>query len=1260
MADWVRAEDDLDVVSVGSALATTRAVFEHRAVVVGADREALLAGLAGLASGQPGPDVVVGHTTTTTPAKTVLVFPGQGSQWVGMGAELHAQFPMFAEAFDAVAEELDRHLRLPLRQVMWGDDQELLDSTEFAQPALFAVEAALFALVGQWGIDPDFVMGHSVGEVTAAYVAGVLTLEDAALLVAARGRLMQALPEGGVMVAVAASEDEVLPLLVGGVDIAAINAPGSVVISGAETAVAAIADRLAQQGRRVHRLAVSHAFHSQLMEPMLEEFARLVSDITVSPARIPVVSNVTAELTGPDFGSGQYWLDHIRRPVRFADSVQLLESMGATRFIEVGPGAGLSAAIEQTLTSPEAITIPVLTKHRPETTAMVKAVGHAFVAGVPVDWSKVYTTTPGRVGLPTYAFQRQRYWLASGSADAGSAGQYRVQHPVLAAAVPVGDRDEWVFTGRLSVQAQPWIADHVLLGAMVVPGVALVELAHAVGQQLDCPVVEELVFQAPLILQQQNTIQVQVTVGQAGEDGRRELGIYSRSHAPEIGTDQGEPVCNARGWLAVTEPATSSTDTEPWEPFPATWPPNGAEPVAVDALYARLAEAGYDYGPIFQGVHELWRNGDAVYAEVGLPDETDVARGFGIHPALLDAVLQSAAGFLIDRDDSQPRMPFSLTGVRFDRQDVSRLRVRAVARGESVIRVDAVDTTGAAVVSVQSFATRPVNPEQLTAAQLGGQRSLFLQNWVPVTAAGKDESTPILIAGIGDPVSDPVDTAQWFTDLDELERALAEGAARPDLVIAPITATTATDEPATARATTANALSLLQRWLSSEWLPQARLVVVTRHAIAADEAPLDLGLAPVWGLMRSAQSEHPGQIVLVDIGAESGHDLDWGKLVGLGEPQLAVRAGQTLVPRLSPAGTGETTTQPRINPHETVLITGGTGGLGATVARHLADKHGVKRLLLVSRRGPEADDAAKLIADLDALGAQTDVVACDVTDRQQLATLLESLERPLGAVVHTAGVLEDGVIESMTVDQLERALRPKIDATWHLHELTAEMPLSAFVMFSSMAGLIGSPGQGNYAAANAWLDALAQQRRSQGLPAHSLAWGLWADPTGMTAKLGTSGLTRLERIGVGALPTELALELFDRSLDLATAVVVPARLDMAALQRQARAGALPTPLQGLVRTPARRTDTTGTPLTQRLATVEETARQQIVLDEIRTQAAVVLGHTSAQAIDPNQAFLELGFDSLTAIEFRNRLTQITGLRLSSTTIFDYPTPARLA
>ncbi|MFX0580234.1 SDR family NAD(P)-dependent oxidoreductase, partial [Nocardia nepalensis] len=945
---------------------------------------------------------------------------------------------------------------------------------------------------------------------------------------------------------------------------------------------------------------------------------------------------------------------------RFADSVQLLESMGATRFIEVGPGAGLSAAIEQTLTSPEAITIPVLTKHRPETTAMVKAVGHAFVAGVPVDWSKVYTTTPGRVGLPTYAFQRQRYWLASGSADAGSAGQYRVQHPVLAAAVPVGDRDEWVFTGRLSVQAQPWIADHVLLGAMVVPGVALVELAHAVGQQLDCPVVEELVFQAPLILQQQNTIQVQVTVGQAGEDGRRELGIYSRSHAPEIGTDQGEPVCNARGWLAVTEPATSSTDTEPWEPFPATWPPNGAEPVAVDALYARLAEAGYDYGPIFQGVHELWRNGDAVYAEVGLPDETDVARGFGIHPALLDAVLQSAAGFLIDRDDSQPRMPFSLTGVRFDRQDVSRLRVRAVARGESVIRVDAVDTTGAAVVSVQSFATRPVNPEQLTAAQLGGQRSLFLQNWVPVTAAGKDESTPILIAGIGDPVSDPVDTAQWFTDLDELERALAEGAARPDLVIAPITATTATDEPATARATTANALSLLQRWLSSEWLPQARLVVVTRHAIAADEAPLDLGLAPVWGLMRSAQSEHPGQIVLVDIGAESGHDLDWGKLVGLGEPQLAVRAGQTLVPRLSPAGTGETTTQPRINPHETVLITGGTGGLGATVARHLADKHGVKRLLLVSRRGPEADDAAKLIADLDALGAQTDVVACDVTDRQQLATLLESLERPLGAVVHTAGVLEDGVIESMTVDQLERALRPKIDATWHLHELTAEMPLSAFVMFSSMAGLIGSPGQGNYAAANAWLDALAQQRRSQGLPAHSLAWGLWADPTGMTAKLGTSGLTRLERIGVGALPTELALELFDRSLDLATAVVVPARLDMAALQRQARAGALPTPLQGLVRTPARRTDTTGTPLTQRLATVEETARQQIVLDEIRTQAAVVLGHTSAQAIDPNQAFLELGFDSLTAIEFRNRLTQITGLRLSSTTIFDYPTPARLA
>jgi NAD(P)-dependent dehydrogenase (short-subunit alcohol dehydrogenase family)/acyl carrier protein len=782
---------------------------------------------------------------------------------------------------------------------------------------------------------------------------------------------------------------------------------------------------------------------------------------------------------------------------------------------------------------------------------------------------------------------------------------------------------------------------------MVVPGVALAELACAAGEHLDCSVVEELVFQAPLILQERETVQIQAIVGQARDDGRREIAIYSSYSRPEIYAHLEETVCNARGWLVA--------DTEPLEPFPEVWPPTGAQAVAVDALYARLAGAGYDYGPIFQGVRAVWRNGNEIYADIALPDDADVDQGFRIHPALFDAVLQSVAGFLTNQDDSRPRMPFSLTGVRIDRQGVSQLRVRAIVSGESAIRVDAVDGSGAKVVSVQSFATRPVDPEQLTTAQPGSQRSLFLLDWVPVVTVGGNESVPVLLAaGIGDPVG----TAEWFTDLDELERALAAGAARPDLVVAPITALAAFNEAATARATTANALSLVQRWLASEWLTQTRLVVVTRHAIAADGSAPDPALASVWGLIRSAQSEYPGRIVLVDLDIDGDDDLVWDKLVGLDEPQLAVRAGQVLVPRLNPAGPA--ITEQHLDPDATILITGGTGGLGAAVARHLAEKHGIKRLLLLSRRGQEADGAAQLIADLRALGAQTDVVACDVADRDALAALLGSLERPLGAVVHAAGVLEDGLVELMTGEQLERVLRPKLDGTWHLHELTAEMAVSAFVLFSSVSGLIGSPGQGNYAAANAWLDALAQQRRAQGLPACSLAWGLWADPTAMTSRLGTSGLARLERLGIRAMSTELALELFDRSLGAAAAVVVPARLDMATLRKQARVGALPALLQGLVRTPTRRTDTSGKSLAQRLVNVAEADREQMVLEEVRTHVAAVLGHTSAKAIDPDRTFQDLGFDSLAAVELGNRLTRTTGLRLPTTAIFDYPTATELA
>lgn len=421
---YVRARPALDVVDVGYSLVSTRSVFDHRAVVVGQTRDELLAGLAGVVAGRPEAGVVCG---VGKPAgKTAFVFAGQGSQWLGMGSELYAAYPVFAEALDAVVDELDRHLRYPLRDVIWGHDQDLLNTTEFAQPALFAVEVALYRLLMSWGVRPGLVLGHSVGELAAAHVAGALCLPDAAMLVAARGRLMQALPAGGAMFAVQAREDEVAPMLGHDVSIAAVNGPASVVISGAHDAVSAIADRLRGQGRGVHRLAVSHAFHSALMEPMIAEFTAVAAELSVGLPTIPVISNVTGQLVADDFASADYWARHIRAVVRFGDSVRSAHCAGASRFIEVGPGGGLTSLIEASLADAQIVSVPTLRKDRPEPVSVMTAAAQGFVSGMGLDWASVFSGyRPKRVELPTYAFQHQKFWLAPAPSvsDPTAAGQ---------------------------------------------------------------------------------------------------------------------------------------------------------------------------------------------------------------------------------------------------------------------------------------------------------------------------------------------------------------------------------------------------------------------------------------------------------------------------------------------------------------------------------------------------------------------------------------------------------------------------------------------------------------------------------------------------------------------------------------------------------------------------------------------------------------------------------------------------------------------
>ncbi|MFG2747845.1 SDR family NAD(P)-dependent oxidoreductase, partial [Streptomyces xanthophaeus] len=1234
---------ELGVLDVAFSAVTSRAQFDQRGSVVASDREGLLAGLGALAEQQPGAGVAAGRPVF---GRTGFLFTGQGAQRAGMGAGLAVAYPVFAEALDEVCAQLDGLLGRSLKELLLAAEGSpeagLLDRTEFTQPALFAVEVALFRLLESLGVKADVLVGHSVGELACAHVAGVLSLADACRLVAARGRLMGALPAGGGMVAVQATEAEVAESLAGfegRLSVAAVNGPLALVVSGALDAIKEWLPQWQELDRKTTRLRVSHAFHSPLMEPMLDEFRAVAEGLTFHQPQVAVVSNLTGGLVSAELTDPSYWVSHVREAVRFADGVRTLADEGVTRFVEVGPAAVLTAMAQQTLDTEGSVFVPVLRGRTPEAEAFAGFLGQVQVAGLPVDWAAFYAGSGAqRVELPTYAFQRERYWLApgGGSGDPAAAGLGRIDHPVLMAGVRVGDRDEWLITGRLSTESQPWTAEHVLLGNIVVPGTSHIELALAAGRQAGTPVVEELVLEAPLILQENQPVQVQVTVGEPDEDGRRSVAIYSRPESAAEG-DSGaahEAICHARGVLAA--------DTEPTAAWPAEWPPQDAEAIAVEDAYARLSEIGYDYGPIFQGLRALWRDGSDVYAEVELPDAA-AAAGFGIHPALFDAALQSgAAVLLLDGESGERKMPFSWSGARLTSRGATRLRVRAVATGDSALRLDAVDENGAEVVSVNSIAVRPVAQEQLTGAQRGSQNALFRVDWAEVPT--ENTSEPAVVEVLGGP--------HGYADLAALTHAVAGGAAAPDFVVAVVEGT---DGPVAtaAHAVAGHTLELVQEWLAASGLSSARLVVATRRGVAVgDEAP-DLAVAPVWGLVRSAQSEHPGRFVLADF---DGDAPEWTSLLSADEPQLAVRDGRLLAPRLSRS---EATPSREVLSEGTVLITGGTGGLGALVARHLVRTHRTSSLLLLSRRGKAADGVAELVAELEAAGAQVRVEACDVADRGQLAGLIGSLERPLTAVVHAAGVLDDGVIESLTAEQLGRVLRPKLDAAVHLHELTAGMELSAFVLFSSVAALVGSSGQANYAAANAFLDALAASRRAEGLAATSLAWGLWANTTGMTGTLDEAELARLARQGVGALPVELGLELFDRALGLGEALVAPVLLDAGALRTQARAGLLPALFRGLVRVPARRAGAGGS-LERQLADVPQADRERFVLDLVRGQVAAVLGHASGAAVDAERAFKELGFDSLGAVELRNRLTQVSGVRLPSTLVFDHPTSSAVA
>ncbi|MGY6650653.1 SDR family NAD(P)-dependent oxidoreductase [Amycolatopsis sp. TRM77291] len=1563
LADFLDGRRESRAADIAYSLATTRAWLPERAVAVAADRDSLIAALREFAEQGSAPGVVTGG-----PAEggLAVMFTGQGSQRLGMGRELYQRFPVFKQAFDDACAALNAFLDRPLRALVFGDDVTLLDRTEYTQPALFAFEVALFRLVETLGVRPDFLLGHSIGELAAAHVAGVFSLGDAALLVAHRGRLMQALPEGGAMAAIEATEAEILPFLTERIALAAVNGPRSVVVSGDEAPVLDLVRIWRERGRRTRRLTVSHAFHSARMEPMLAEFRWAARVVSYSAPRIPIVSDVTGRILGTEeITSPEYWVRHVREPVRFADGVGRLSALGVSAFFELGPDAVLSGL--GPACADQADFVPAVKADRPEVAALMTALGRLHTRGVPLDWSAVLPEA-STVELPTYAFQRKRFWLddREPAGNAASAGLGDAGHPLLGAVLSVPESGEVVLTGRISRRSRPWLADHAMLDTVLFPGTAWIELVTRAAEEAGCARIDDLTLTAPLVVPERGGVSLSVVVRAADETGTRAVAAYSQGDEDETWT------CHAVGVLAPGGAVTRAAEPD--------WPPADAEPVDVTDFYPRLAEGGYGYGPAFQGLRAAWRRGSEIYAEVGLRDGTDAA-GFGVHPALFDAALHAS---VLAEDTGAVALPFSWRGVEIHRVGASALRVRIVPTGDGAVAIDLFDRTGAPVASVEELVSRPMDPSTV---ETRGADPLYRIDWAELPA----------------PLAGEV----------------------PELVFATFPTVSTRDSEAVSAAL-ARALELIRRWLAEGHSPAARLVFVTSGAVDAGsgEPVTDLVHAPLWGLVRSAQAENPDQFLLVDVDDTEESRALLPVLAAFGESELLLRKGKASARRLVRTGSGPldppdgpawrldapvrgtlenlslvpvdeaplppehvriavraagmnfrdvvsllgmaatadvlgyeaagvvvevgdgvadlavgdrvlglvsggfgpravaprdhlvpmpegwdfpaaaavplvfstatyawddladvqagqrvlvhagaggvgmaaiglaarrglevfATASPgkhevlrslgvaedhiassrdldfagkflavtggegvdvvlnsltgefvdaslrllprgghflemgktdirdadevaaRLLPRGghflemgktdirdadevaaqhlprgghflemgktdirdadevaaqhpgvryrafdlieagpariqkllleiadqlgggllspppvlawdvrrgveafrfmsrarhvgklvltvpsvldragTVLVTGGTGGLGGLVARHLAAEHGVRSLVLTGRRGVEPE----FVEELRGGGVSVSVVACDVADRASMAGVLHAIP-DLTGIVHAAGVLDDGLVESLSPERLAEVLRPKVDGLLNLHELTRGGDLAMFVAFSSAAATLGAAGQSGYAAANTFVDALMEVRRAEGLPATSIAWGLWAQRTGMTAHLSDVDVERLVRSGEVPLSIELGLRLFDQAVASPWPSVTALGLDPVKMRSSGTVPPVLRALAGPVRRPAAATVTSERSWAERLTGLAAAEREPFVVEEIQRQAAQVLGHGGAGDIGPATAFKELGFDSLTAVELRNRLQGLTGLRLAATVVFNHPSPQALA
>ncbi|HEV2344044.1 MAG TPA: SDR family NAD(P)-dependent oxidoreductase, partial [Actinocrinis sp.] len=1315
LAQALEANPHLPLRPVAGTLARHRTHFEQRAVIDARDRAELLDGLHRLASSGTEP-----ASTPTQGApiagKLAFVFPGQGAQWAGMCVDLLSRSAVFAEEFERCDASLRPHTGWSASAVLRGEpDAPDLQRVDVVQPVLFAVMVSLAALWRSYGVEPDAVVGHSQGEVAAAYVAGALTLDDAATVVALRSKAVSAVSGAGAMAVVERSAGQLEPRLAalnGRVSVAAVNSSRSTVLAGTAEAIDALVAQLEREEVFVRRLQVDYASHSVQVEPLREPILADLANVghasssapvsseplsSVSSLSVPWYSTVLGGTVGGDLRpDAEYWYRNLREPVRYADTVERMIGDGFRYFVELSPHPSLVVAT-QTIAEDAQRAVAVISSLRRDEdgpACLVRSLGALHVAGRDVRWD-LLVPDGWQADLPTYAFNGDRHWTEPTGSGAGSADPdlaAGARHPLLGVELASADASRWTFRKTWTVRTADWLRDHSVFGRVVLSGTTVLELCWAA---LDAAFpdrlfdVADLLLIAPLVLPESEAVEVQIEVV-AGESEIGEVSVYSRVR----GAGRSDWTLHATAVGAEPRPVYD-------EPVPPT--ADDGAPIWDESRYSRLAEAGLGYGPAFRGVRSAVAIDEStVLAWLSLPEQaTDSSFTQRVHPALLDAALHVASTF-----DTSGR---TLLPVAVGRSSLPpptlAAELTAVVRRTSDSGDDlTVDVTLRTADGFPAGELSGVRLRAATSADLAhgarAGRDLYELAWVPVAQSAAEPGGPwALVTTDADPLIDAliqalkaVGVRAVAVDADEALPADADTVLRfwPSAETADAGADTGAvvgTEPDTAHRAhgfVAAGLSELQALLANggEHAP-SRLVWVTRGAVATGAGDVVTGLdqSALWGLARSARTEHP------DLGPKS-IDLDpampgspamsesalpvavaalIAAVCEVGEPELAIRRGTLLAPRLVRGTVAGQPDQAPMTADElvanesvadgTVLITGGLGAVGGQIARRLA-AHGDRRFVLTSRRGELDPRDRELVAQLAALGAETEVVACDVTDAQALGALLARIaERgPLRGVVHAAGVLADGAVTEQTPDSLARVLRPKAAGAWNLHRLTLGTPLDFFVLLSSAAGVIGTAGQSNYAAANAFLDQLAHRRRAQGLPATSIAYGAWSGDglADVHADLG-----RMADLGFRALEPEHALDLFELAIRRPAAHLVAWSVDLERLRGSFSRGT-GTPALWRALLPPVREASTGSDLADRLARLTDAERSARVLAIVGDEVAHALGLRSAAEVRPDRPLREVGMDSVSALEVRNRIGARIGARLPATLLFDHPTTGRLA